>query len=388
MVSQAPKKSGETPHKRFVFAKGDSILLVDKEDRGGKLQGQLGGPGLIVVPVKATGVVFAAKKRLHEQRRNRIFSVVGAARTLDLEADSEAERHQWVRALTAFVKRADGAAADPLVSAAAATGLLGATMEDASALGIGAGAALGAKVDDKIEEGQEGAHAHLARHDTADMSAALSFPRLRATLKVLTGDLVGRWQPWDLELEDGELSSAGRGCLPLRHVAALGVSYDDTADATNPFSSVRAGSRDTDASDISDGLSEMSMSERSASLNSLNEPEGELRLRLKAGKDVSGDKAQTNAGCFLSPAAAAAAKDAKDAKDAPPDLRMRAAYLRRQAMARCAQPLDGFGGGRRALTLCASRPFSNFAHTDPYATTDPQLPLKKRGAGNGAQSIV
>ena len=108
------RKSGETPHKRFVFAKGDSICWSTKEDRGGKLQGQLDGPGLIVVPGAAT-VVFAAKKRLHEQRRNRIFSVVGAARTLDLEADSEAERHQWVRALTAFVKRADGAAADPLV---------------------------------------------------------------------------------------------------------------------------------------------------------------------------------------------------------------------------------------------------------------------------------
>ena len=43
------RKNGETPHRRFVFARGDSIFWSTREDRGGKL-GQMDGPGLMVVP--------------------------------------------------------------------------------------------------------------------------------------------------------------------------------------------------------------------------------------------------------------------------------------------------------------------------------------------------
>ena len=291
------RKHGEVPHRRFIFARGDSIYWATREERGGKL-GQIDGPGLMVVPGAAT-VLFAGKKRMHEARRNRVFSVVGSARTLDLEAESEAERHQWVRALTAFTKRSDAAAADPAVSAAASTGLLGPTMEDASArLGVGVGAALGAVTNDALSlDGAEAAHARLVHHDTNEMSAALSFPRLRSTLAVQTGDLRGRWERWELELEDGEISSAGRGCLPLRHVAALGFTCDEPSvgsGSPSAASSGRAGAPSPSAA---------------------AEPEGELRLRLRVGATGGRTAASgTPAGHGRSEAGAGA----------PPDLRMRA----------------------------------------------------------------
>ena len=280
------RKNGETPHRRFIFVRSNSIFWATREDRGGKL-GQLDGPGLMVVPGAAT-VIFAGKKRLHEARRNRVFSVVGAARSLDLEAESEAERHLWVRALTAFTKRSDAVAADPLTSKAAETGLLGPTMEGARALGVGVGAALGAApLDLTALDGAEAAHARLAHHDPAELMHAVSFPRLRATLSVQTGDLIGRWERWELELDEGEISCAGRGCLPLRHVAALGLTCDDT---------------------LSDGGGDDGL-------------EGELRLRLKVGT-TDGRGGQGALSSSLDALAIGGGKS--EGAAAAPDLRMRA----------------------------------------------------------------
>lgn len=291
------RKNGETPHRRFVFARGDSIFWSTREDRGGKL-GQMDGPGLMVVPGAAT-VIFANKKRMHEARRNRVFSVVGAARSLDLEAESEAERHQWVRALNAFTKRSDAIAADPITSSAAATGLLGPTMDDLSALGVGVGAALGvAPVDVSALDGAEAAHARLAHHDSTEMHGAVSFPRMRATMSVQTGDLRGRWERWELELDEGELSCAGRGCLPLRHVAALGLTCEEPSGEL--------------ASDCGD---QMGMSGPSAS-----DLEGELRLRLKMG----GAEGRSAGAASLGLGALATSGGKGDSSAAAPDLRMRA----------------------------------------------------------------
>ena len=211
------RSNGETPHRRFVYTEGHSICWATTEKRKGKI-GMLAateGANLLVVPGAATAVL-ASKKRIRDP--NRLFSIVGATRSLDLEAESEAERHLWVRAFAAFVKlhTADKLEASTLLLPTA-KGPKDDTLRAAlgsGALGIRKGAALGGGAD---YDDAGGVHARLADVE------GVKFPRLSATLLVLTGDLRGRWQLFDIELIEGELRSNGRGVLPLRYVGGLGM---------------------------------------------------------------------------------------------------------------------------------------------------------------------
>ena len=316
------RKGGEKPHRRFVFTRGESIFWATREDRAGKL-GQLDGPGLLCVPGAAT-VTFVGKKRLAEERRNKIFSIVGPSRTLDLEAESEAARHQWVRAFSAFAKRAATNAAvdiDPQASAVAsalASGILGPTMEVASSLGVGVGAALGTDNSQALNEALDVADAvfsKLATTDTGELSSgAVRFPRLNASFHVLSG--TGRWTIWELELSDGELRSAGRGCLPLRHVAALGLTVDGASESSTSNSHGLPGSTGAATSSTS-----------SSSTGEDDTRPAELRLRLRLGS-LEGARSHTHASRLAcAPSASSSAPPApssSSSSSSAPDLRMRA----------------------------------------------------------------
>ena len=97
------RAKGDKPHRRFVFTDGPAIYWSSREDRSGKL-GCLRAEGeLIVVPGLASTVLYS-KRKLRE-KQNRLFSVVSAARSLDLEVPTEAERHVWIKAFNAFAQR-------------------------------------------------------------------------------------------------------------------------------------------------------------------------------------------------------------------------------------------------------------------------------------------
>ena len=90
------RKQGDVPRRRFVYTQGSMVCWSSRAE-GGLRQGKVGrmsateGSGLLVVPGAGT-LVFANKRRLHD-KFNLLFSLVGPSRTLDLEAESEAERH-------------------------------------------------------------------------------------------------------------------------------------------------------------------------------------------------------------------------------------------------------------------------------------------------------
>ena len=220
------RAKGEKPHRRFVYVEGSMLCWCTRESRKGKTGTMCASEGIgLTVTIGAGTTVLAAKKRL--EHCNRLFSIVGSTRTLDLEAESEAERHLWVRALSTFAKRwAQGTTSTVLPSIATSGGdeHVAHVVRD---LGVGIGAALG--IDGGVADvaaAPSGAPLLLASAHTSEFGAAVHFPRLAATMLVLTGDMAGRWQQWDLELRDGELSSAGRGVLPLRHIDGLGLVHD------------------------------------------------------------------------------------------------------------------------------------------------------------------
>ena len=83
------RAKGDKPHKRFVYCDGPAIYWASREDRTGKL-GCLKAVGeLIVVPGLASAVLFG-KVRLRD-RQNRLFSLVSAERSLDLEVGSASD---------------------------------------------------------------------------------------------------------------------------------------------------------------------------------------------------------------------------------------------------------------------------------------------------------
>lgn len=204
------RKNGETPHSRFVYTQAGSVCWATRSDRKGKV-GTLRpreGSELLVV-VGASTVVFSGKKKIKELR-NRLFSIVTTDRTLDLEAESEAERHLWVRAFQLFAKlhTTDSASVALAPHLGVSTAGEGTPWQlGGNELGVGVGAALGSGIG--ILDEPEGVHAHLANPDPLKMNSGVTFPKLAATLLVLTGDLRGRWQMWDLELVEGELLCAG-----------------------------------------------------------------------------------------------------------------------------------------------------------------------------------
>ena len=213
------RKNGEKPHKRFVFTRDNSVFWSARADGGGKL-GRLDGPGLMVVPGAAT-VTFEAKlRKLGATKRNCIFSIVGPSRSLDLEAESEAARHQWVRAFNAFVKRKAALryTADDELSSKAASTILGPMVRTTSTLGVAVGAALGTSAGhdaEALDEALETASAVFAQLSLSEQSASTSsagatssvcFPKLASSLAVLTGSRPGRWVQWEMELADGEIA--------------------------------------------------------------------------------------------------------------------------------------------------------------------------------------
>lgn len=282
------RKSGETPHKRFVFTRGDVIYWSTKEfgaqgELRGKLQ-QLDGANLMVVPGAATNC-FEGKKRMNAERRNRVFSVVGPSRSLDLEAESEAERHLWVRALSVFVKRCTEA-----FTPSSQTDLLGLTMSERTpnwsgpaGLGVRMGAAMGVEKSEqeKLTEALDLAEqtaSHLRHVDPTELRGVVRFPRMQGTIKVRTGDMVGRWQSWELELADGVIKSVGKGSLPLRHVLGLGLVEDEKSAAEMHRLKMLAAANGSGAG----AAGELEM-------------EAELRLRLRLGESDGMPKLPINA---------------------------------------------------------------------------------------------
>ena len=185
------RAKGDMPHRRFVYIEDNgTIFWATRQDRAGKLGSLSVDAGTMVVPGAATDVT-ASKKRLHD-RRNRLFSIVGAARSLDLETANEAERHLWVRAFSVFVRRH------------AVTGHAHSACDG--------GRLYSMSVDSMSTDYSEApsaalAQVHMARHNTEELMAGLRFPRLRGSFHVRLGDLAGSWQLWTLELEDGELTA-------------------------------------------------------------------------------------------------------------------------------------------------------------------------------------
>ena len=97
------RAKGDVPHRRFVYVDdAGTISWATRQDRAGKLGSMQVDAGTLVVPGSATNVT-AGMKRLYE-RRNRLFSIIGGARSLDLETANEAERHLWVRAFALYVR--------------------------------------------------------------------------------------------------------------------------------------------------------------------------------------------------------------------------------------------------------------------------------------------
>ena len=147
-------------------------------------------------------------------KRNCIFSIVGPSRTLDLEAESEAARHQWMRAFSAFVKRAASYDVSAMHGPKLTSGLLGPTMDVASALGVGKRVCLGDDNVRALDEALDAADAVFsqlaASEKVGDISAphrTVDFPRIASTLSVLTGCRPGRWSLWS--------SSCPKACSPL-----------------------------------------------------------------------------------------------------------------------------------------------------------------------------
>jgi hypothetical protein len=167
------RAKGDKPHKRFVYCDGPAIYWASREDRTGKL-GCLKAEGeLLVVPGLASAVLYG-KKRLRD-KQNRLFSVVSAARSLDLEVPTEAERHLWVKVFNAFAQR----------HSSESSGLSGSGLASSSGnssprirAGVAEGGAAGAAaLDDTLQ-------AQLRRVDTAQIMSGVKFPRLRGTLHV------------------------------------------------------------------------------------------------------------------------------------------------------------------------------------------------------------
>ncbi|KAL1508239.1 hypothetical protein AB1Y20_004356 [Prymnesium parvum] len=199
------RANGDVPHRRFVYTDDDgTIYWATREDRSGKI-GSMRVHGAVVVPGCATAVT-SSKKRLHE-RSNRLFSVVGADRSLDLETATEAERHLWVRAFSQFARRYSVAQVD-------------------SAWDNGRGSSVSAgswRTESAEVPSTALAQMHLsslARHNTEELMAGVRLPRLSGSLKVQLGDFAKSWQEWRLELCDGELQAAEHpGVVDLRHVS-------------------------------------------------------------------------------------------------------------------------------------------------------------------------
>ena len=295
------RKKGDWPHRRFVYTSGGSICWSKTEDRGGR-EGRIDGPSLQIVPGAITAV-FATKKRvLQDDRRNRLFSVIGAERTLDLEAASEGERHQWVRALSAFVRQ-QAATASASAAAEAALGPNG--PKDAcalfmpSTLGVGVGAALGGGLFDVRgceEGGSAPRQAQPARPDASELGSAVHFPEMRGSFRMLTGSIARRWASLEIELAHGELSAAGRGALPLRHVVGIGIheeeqgpsptAADAAADAAVAAPPPASKAALTPTAAASGSTSERTQAAAPGAITAPTPPTasmGELRLRLRLG---------------------------------------------------------------------------------------------------------
>ena len=203
------RAKGDMPHRRFVFVENALIIWATRQDRTGKLGSMPVDTTMLVVPGSATSVT-SSKKRLQE-RRNRLFSIVGATRSLDLETGTEAERHVWVHAFSMFVKLQRS-----LLAGAATAGSASGTLQEQLASQSGT---------HSHSEAPAGAvQAHLVRQNTEELMAGVRFPLMKGSFHVLLGDIVGSWQAWQLLLQDGELSAPDYpGSLALEHVAAVVV---------------------------------------------------------------------------------------------------------------------------------------------------------------------
>lgn len=213
------RSKGKMPHRRFVYVLDDTICWASKEDRTGKIGSMAVDEATLVVPGSATSVT--ASKKWLQDRRNRLFSIVGATRTLDLEVASDAERHLWVKAFGAFVrsrKDADGSA-EPDLLALSTTDMLPGSRSPSESSGS--------------TTSEVAVAARLVRHGKDELMGGVRFPQMRGALHVQLGDLGGCWQVWQLQLRDGELVAPElQLALSLHHVASARVAAVRGAAAT------------------------------------------------------------------------------------------------------------------------------------------------------------
>lgn len=182
------RSNGDVPHRRFVFVENSTIFWATRQDRTGKLGSMPVDMTMLVVPGSATPVT-SGKKKLQE-RRNRLFSIVGSARSLDLEAGTEAERHLWVRTFSSFIKMQKA-----MLEAHATNGM----PRDHSSVSpyLDRPASLSASRVNYLQpeaHGPGSSQPLLVRNNTEELMAGVRFPRMRGSFHVLLGDIARSWQ--------------------------------------------------------------------------------------------------------------------------------------------------------------------------------------------------
>ena len=94
-----------SPHRRYVWVSGALDAVLWKAlTRGSKTKKAIPTSDLLSVETGHATAVLGRKGVAKHSSADRCFSLVAKGRTLDLEADSEATRDQWVAAFEWLVR--------------------------------------------------------------------------------------------------------------------------------------------------------------------------------------------------------------------------------------------------------------------------------------------